>query len=119
MGLCILIYLVCCWYIFEQAKCMVLILKEKLPQAFMQIGWMEDEFQKSNRKKFGQIWTNRNQEIWFFKGLINFDVCRPLRWHSSNICDVTDSTTVSNGTAQIFTKFLTFHENVSSLFFYN
>ena len=46
-------------------------LKEKLPQTFMQIGWMEDNFRNLNSKSLGKFgWSS--QEIWFFKGFINF-----------------------------------------------
>ena len=44
-------------------------------------------------------------------------VCRPLRWHSSNICDVT-TVQLSNGTVHKFFPNFTFHENVSSFLFY-
>ena len=44
-------------------------------------------------------------------------VCRPLRWHSFNICDVT-TVQLSNGTVHKFLQNCTSHENVSSLFFY-
>ena len=46
-------------------------LKEKLPQAFMQIGWMEDDFRKLTAK----VWANLDNPIKrydFSKGLINF-----------------------------------------------
>ena len=46
-------------------------LKERLSQAFMQIGWMEDDFTNLTSK----VWANlgqSNQEIWFFKVFINF-----------------------------------------------
>ena len=39
-------------------------LKEKLPQAFMQIGWIEQQ-------KFGQIWIIQSRDT-IFKGFINF-----------------------------------------------
>ena len=53
-----------------------------------------------------------------FQRFYYFRVCRPLRWHSSNICDVT-SVQLSNGTVQKNkNKIFTFHENVSTLFFY-
>ena len=38
-------------------------------------------------------------------------VCRPLRWHSSNICDVT-TVQLSNGTVHKIVQNFTFHENV-------
>ena len=44
-------------------------------------------------------------------------VCCPLRWHSSNICDVT-TVQLSNGTVHKFLQNFTFHKNASSLFFY-
>ena len=48
-------------------------LKEKLPQAFMQIEWMENDFRNLTAK----VWvnfdnSNFNQELWFFKVLVNF-----------------------------------------------
>ena len=47
-------------------------LKEKLPQAFMQIGWMEDDFRNlANSKSLGKFGSSK-QEIWFFKGFIIF-----------------------------------------------
>ena len=40
-----------------------------------------------------------------FERFHKFHVCRPLRWHSSNICDVT-TVQLSNGTVhKFFTKF--------------
>ena len=45
-------------------------LKEKLPQVFMQIGWMEDDF-RNLTEKFGQIWIIQSRDF-FFKGFINF-----------------------------------------------
>ena len=46
-----------------------LYLKEKLPQAFMQIGWMEDDFRNLTAK----VWVNLDNPIKrFFKGFINF-----------------------------------------------
>ena len=42
----------------------------------------------------------------------------PLRWHSFNICNVT-TVQLSNGTVhKFFKQNFTFHENVSSIFFY-
>ena len=38
---------------------LVYILKEKLPQAFMQIGWMEDDF----RNLIAKVWTNLDNPI--------------------------------------------------------
>ena len=44
----------------------------KLPQAFMQIGWMEDDFRKLTAK----VWTDLDNPIkrydFFFEGFINF-----------------------------------------------
>ena len=90
-------------------------LKEKLPQAFMQIGWMEDDFRNLTAK----IWANLDNPIKRsdFSKVSLFCVCRPLRWHSSNICDVT-TVQLSNGTVHKFLQNFTFHKNVSSLFFY-
>ena len=45
------------------------LLKEKLPQAFMQIGWMESDFRNLTAK----VWANldkSNQELWFSKLLL-------------------------------------------------
>ena len=44
-------------------------------------------------------------------------IYRPLRWHSSSICDVT-TVQLSNGTVHKFFKNFTFRENATSLFFY-
>ena len=46
------------------------LLKENLPQAFMQIGWMEDNLRNLTAK----VWANLDNPIkrWFFKGFINF-----------------------------------------------
>ena len=91
-------------------------LKEKLPQAFMQMGWMEDDFRNLTAK----VWANLDNPIkrYDFQRFHYFRVCRPLRWHSSNICDVT-TVQLSNGTVHNFFKQnFTFYENVSSLFFY-
>ena len=45
-------------------------LKEKLPQAFMQIEWMEKNFRNLTAK----VWENVDNpiELWFFKVLVNF-----------------------------------------------
>ena len=88
-------------------------LKEKLPQAFMQIGWMEDDFRNLTAK----VWANLESRDMSLQRFHWFCVCRPLRWHSFNICDVT-TVQLSNGTVQKFWQNFTFHENVSSLFFY-
>ena len=91
-------------------------LKEKLPQAFMQIGWMEDDFRNLTAK----VWANLDNPIkryMIYQRFHWFCVCRPLRWHSSNICDVT-TVQLSNGTLHKFSQNFTIHENVSSLFFY-
>ena len=84
----------------------LIFLKEKLPQAFMQIGWMEDDFR--NLHVTAKVWANLDYPIKrydFSKGFINFVVCCPLRWHSSNICDVT-TVQLSSGTVhKFFTKF--------------
>ena len=45
-------------------------LKEKLPQAFMQIEWMEDDF-RNLRQKFGQIWIIQSRDM-IFQRFINF-----------------------------------------------
>ena len=81
----------------------IMILKEKLSQAFMQIGWMEDDFRNLTAK----VWANLDNPIkrYDFSKVHYFCVCRPLRWHSSNICDVT-TVQLSNGTVHnFFTKF--------------
>ena len=90
-------------------------LKEKLPQAFMQIVWMEDDFRNLTAK----VWANLDNPIkrYDFSKVSLICVCRPLRWHSSNICDVT-TVQLSNGTVHKILLNFTFHKNVSSLFFY-
>ena len=88
------------------------LLKEKLPQAFMKIGWMENDLGTYLfQQKFGQIWTI----LCFLKILINFVYTRPLRWRSATICDVTYNQ-LSNGTAHKFHQKKYFHGNVSSHF---
>ena len=49
---------------------------------------------------FGQIWIIESRDM-IFKGFINFCVGHPLRWHSSNICDVT-TVQLSNRTVHKF-----------------
>ena len=90
-------------------------LKEKLPQAFMQIGWMEDDF-RNLTAKFGEIWIIQSRDM-IFQRFHQFCVCRPLRWDCSSLCDVT-TVQLSNGTVHNFLQNFTFHENVSSLYFY-
>ena len=53
----------------------------------------------------------------YFQRFHLFCVCRPLRWHSSNICDLT-TVQLSNGTVHKILHNFTFPENVSSLVFY-
>ena len=50
------------------------------------------------QQKFGQIWVIQSRET-IFQRFHEFCVCRPLRWHSSNFCDVT-TVQLSNGTVQ-------------------
>ena len=76
---------------------------------------MEDDFRNLTAKKFGQIWIIQSRDM-IFQRFHYFRVCRPLWWHSSNICDVT-TVQMSNGTVHKILQNLTFHENVSSLFF--
>ena len=57
------------FYIWYQA--FILELKEKLPQAFMQIGWVENDF----RNLYQQVWANVDNPIKsydFVKVLITF-----------------------------------------------
>ena len=44
-------------------------LKEKLPQAFMQIGWMEDHSRNLTAYSLANL-DQSNDYIWFFKGFI-------------------------------------------------
>ena len=74
-------------------------LKEKLPQAFMQIRWMDGDF-RNLTAKFGQIWIIQPRDM-IFQRFHYFRICRPLRWYSSNICDVT-TVQLSNGTVHNF-----------------
>ena len=59
---------------------------------------MEDDFRNLTAK----VWANLDNPIkrYDFSKVSLFCVCRPLRWHSSNICDVT--TVLSNGTVHNF-----------------
>ena len=85
-------------------------LKEKLPQAFMQIEWMENDFRNLTAK----LWANLDNPIKsydFSKFWLKFLVCRPLRWHCANICNVT-TVPLSNGTVHKFHEIFTFHENL-------
>ena len=81
-------------------------LKEKLPQAFMQIEWMEDDFRNLTAK----VWANLDNPIKRYDFskvslILCTCTCRHLRWHSFNICDVT-TVQLSNGTIhKFFTKF--------------
>ena len=45
-------------------------LKEKLPQAFMQIGWMEDGFRNLTAKVWANL-VNQSRDV-IFKGFVNF-----------------------------------------------
>ena len=45
-----------------------------------------------------------------FQRFHTFCVCRPLKWHSSYICDIT-TVQLSNGTVHKFLQHLIFHEN--------
>ena len=81
-------------------------LKEKLPQAFMQIECMENDFRNLTAK----VWANLDNPI------KSYDFSK-FWWHSANICDVT-TVQLSNGTVYKFHKMYTFHENASSLYFY-
>ena len=95
---------------------MALRLKEKLPQAFMQIGWMEDEF----RNLTANVWANLDNPIkrYDFSKVSLMSCMSPSQVHSFNICDVT-TVQLSNGSVHnFFLQNFTFHENVSSLFFY-
>ena len=76
-------------------------LKEKLHQAFMQIGWMESDF-RNLRAKFGQIWKIQSRAM-IFQSFDNFFLCRPLTWHSATVCDVT-TVQLLNGTIHKFHK---------------
>ena len=72
------------------------------------------------RNLTAKVWANLDNPIKrydFSKVSLILIVCRPLRWYSSNICDVT-TVQLSNGTVHKFLQNLTFHENVSSFFFY-
>ena len=69
------------------------------------------------QQKFGQILIIQSRDM-IFQRFDSFRVCHPLRWYSSNICDVTTVQLSNNGTAHKFLQNFTFHENVSSLFFY-
>ena len=73
---------------------------------------MEDDFRNLTAK----FWANLDNPIkrYDFSKFHYFCVCRPLRWHSSNICDVT-TVQLSNGTVHKFLQNYIFNENVSSL----
>ena len=64
---------------------------------------MKDDFRNLTAK----VWANLDNPMkrYDFSTVSLFIVCRPLRWHSSNICDVT-TVQLSNGTVhKFFTKF--------------
>ena len=76
-------------------------LKEKLPQAFMQIRWMERDF----RNITANVWANLDNPIKSYDFskflLISCIECRPLMWPCVNICDVT-TVQLSHGTVHKF-----------------
>ena len=90
------------------------LLKEKLPQAFMQIRWMENDFRNLTAKLQANL-DNQIKSYDFSKFWIL--VCRPLWWHSANICDVTTVQLSLWNCTQISQNF-NFHENTSSLYFF-
>ena len=53
---------------------------------------------------FGQIWMIQSRAM-IFQSFDSFFVCRPVRWHSATICDVTIEE-LSNGTVHQFHKML-------------
>ena len=57
---------------------------------------MEDDFRNLTAK----VWIIQSRDM-IFQRFHYFRVCRPLRWHSSNICDVT-TVQLSNGTEHKF-----------------
>ena len=63
---------------------------------------MEDDF----RNQTAKVWANFDNPIksYDFSKVSLICVCRPLRWHSSNICDVT-TVQLSNGTVHKFLLF--------------
>ena len=102
-------------YINSKLKMKLENLKEKLPQAFMQIGWMEDDFRNITAK----VWVNLgNQEMWFFKGFIN---CLYVALSGGTLLIYVMSQQY-NRVMDLYThkkkKKNPFNENVSSLFFY-
>ena len=60
------------------AKVLPHFLKEKLPQAFMQIGWMKDDFRNLTGKSVGQIWIIQSRDMIFQRfHQFHVHVCRP------------------------------------------
>ena len=76
---------------------------------------MKDDFRNLTAK----VWANLDNLIKRYDFLkVSLILCMlPSQWHSSNICDVT-TVQLSNGTVHKLLQNCTFHENVSSLFFY-
>ena len=74
-------------------------LKEKLPQAFMQIGWMKTYFRNLPAK----VWANLDNPIksYDFSNFWLISCMLPSQGHFATICDVT-TVQFSNGTLHNF-----------------
>ena len=80
--------------------------KEKLPQAFMQIVWMEDDFRNHKQQKFGQMWIIQSRDMIFQK--VSLILCMSPPQVARFFCDVSHVTTVQLSRmdcTHIFTKF--------------
>ena len=74
---------------------------------------MDDDFRNLTAK--GPIWIIQSRDM-IFQRIHQICVCRPLRWHLSNICDVTTVQLFIGTVYNILLNFIS-HENASSLFF--
>ena len=78
-----------------------------------------DTYYSKSLGKFGFL-IRESRDMRFSK-VSNVPVCRPLRWHSSNIGDVTTVTVLQEcelGYTMYCTLYVLFLSNIFSLFFY-
>ena len=94
----------------------VSILKGKLPQAFMQIVWMEDDFRNLTTK----VWANLDNPIKRYDfSKVSLSLCMSaLSGDTLPISVMSWQYNYLMGTVHKFVQNFTFHENASSLFFY-
>ena len=88
-------------------------LNGKFTQAFMQIGWMEDDFKNLTAK----VWANLDNPIKRYNfSKVSLISCMSPSQVVLLYCDVT-TVQLSNGTVHKFHEIFTFHENASSIYF--